>query len=352
MALFGSLERDWIVSPRYDLLFFSSLWLLPLLVVVQIGAEQLSLVDGLFTIWFFHLFIRLPHFAATLKVTYLRTEHRAHYRKHWILYFAVPALILGVYAIPSLTSSGFATPWGQALVAVAHVWGYYHIGMQNYGILQVYRGRSKAERETGPKIEKTVYWVIVLAIVISNEVWPYVAAGGSERAGAFLNGLTGPGQIALVAVLCVIYGKHLRRSRSFSVAALLYFAVSIVAMVKWPFYDSLPEHAWFFVFNGHHSLAYLGLVLLMEWNRKHPGERFSMTAAAPAYLRGYAPLVLAGLAMILAAKGFALIDPALKLNPLLGFFVAHYYVEALVWKFRNPHNRKVTLPLLRQPNHE
>ena len=85
----------WIVGPRYDLLFFSTGWLLPLLVAAPLGSLASGLPAGFFTIWVYHLFIRLPHFGAMFLNTYLRREQLDYFREHWVRYFVVPVAILG-----------------------------------------------------------------------------------------------------------------------------------------------------------------------------------------------------------------------------------------------------------------
>lgn len=348
----------WIVGPRYDLAFFSTLWLPPLLVLAAIGFTGSALGVGFFGLWIYHLFIRLPHFAAMFRVTYLRSNQLRHYREHWFRYFAVPPLILLLYAAPLLTPAGYQSRFGFVITTLAYVWGYQHIGMQNYGILQIYRIRNDGRSSgLGIRLERLIFYAIIASVCAANHfssvvefVTGVAPAPGTTRS-------VNVGLLALAAGLIAVYGYELARTQGWFKPAGLYFAISIVAMVKWPFYTDLPAGSWFLVFNGHHSVAYLGLLFLMNWNQKHPDRPLTLGVGAREFLAYFLPLVGVSLLLILAAAthhemaaaaGYGL-EEAGGLQILLGFFVAHYYVESMVWRFRDRHNRETTLPLLRAP---
>lgn len=345
----------WIVGPRYDLLFFSTIWLLPLFVIAPLGSAGVGLGAAFFYVWIYHLLIRFPHFAAMFRTTYLRPEQRAYYRQHWVRYFGVPALILLVYALPLLASAGYASPAGHAVATVAYVWGYQHIGMQNYGILQVYRLRAGADR-VAPRFEKAIFYAIIVAVAATNHLVPLVEVAGRADLATSSERAVNTGLVAVLLLLVGGYFTHLWRQGSFSGPALLYFGVALVAMVQWPFYEKLPDGSWFLVFNGHHSVAYLGLLFVIEWNRRSPGESMTFAAGMRGYARFMGPLLLFSLGLVFVtmlygtaklAAGYS--EQGGSLEVLLGFFVVHYYVESQVWKFRNPHNRRTTLALLHRP---
>jgi hypothetical protein len=347
----------WIVGPRYDLCFFSTLWLLPLLVLAPVAFEGFGIGAAFFYVWVYHLLIRLPHFAAMFRVTYLRQSQLPHYREHWLRYFAVPAAILALYGAPLLSADGYQSSFGQLLATVAVIWGYQHIGMQNYGVMQLYRMRAGAVADrAGVRFEKMIFYAIIVSVAAGNHLSAIGRSMGWDPIDALwplsLAGLFG----VLTAALISVYFLHLWRTGSFSRPMVLYFCVAVIAMVRWPLYDGLPAGSWFLVFNGHHSVAYLGLLFLMEWNQREAGRRFTFAAVARDFALFYAWLVAAALLLVLATMLYATVKQnagqvvyASSLELLLGFFVVHYYIEALVWKFSRPHNRETTLPLLRPP---
>ena len=353
----ASPRNPWIVGPRYDLLFFSTGWLLPLLVFAPAGSVAVGLPAGFFTIWIYHLFIRLPHFGAMFLNTYLRHEQLTYFREHWFRFFVVPVAILALYAVPLATPEAYGSPFGSAIALIAYIWGYQHIGMQNYGILQVYRMRSGAVVDpTAARFEKTIFYTIIVAVALHNHLLPALAS----RAGHVSPGTSSIFDGAFFVVLAGLVATYLVRGfrrGGFTLPALLYFAVSLVAMIQWPFYRELPAGSWFLVFNGHHSVAYLGLLFLMEWNRREPGapltpgDAFAKFPRFIAPLVGFALVVLVGVVVYSSARATVLDTEYAggSLEVLLGFFVTHYYVEAMIWKFKNPHVRRTTLPLLRRP---
>jgi hypothetical protein len=347
----------WIVGPRYDLCFFSTLWLLPLLVFAPAAFDRFGLGAAFFYVWVYHLLIRLPHFAAMFRVTYLRRSQLAHYRRHWVAYYVVPAAILALYSAPLLFEQGFESGPGQLLALVAFIWGYQHIGMQNYGVMQIYRMRGGAAADRrGPRFEKAIFYAIIVSVALGNHLPAIVQKLGWQGSEAMLPlsiaGIMGSVTVALIAG----YLLHLKRSGCFSWPMLTYFCVAVIAMVRWPLYENLPDGSWFLVFNGHHSVAYLGLLFLIEWNQGQPSRRFTFAAATREFLPFYAWLVAGAVLMVGVTVLYAtvvensgrLVEGG-SLESLLGFFVMHYYVEARVWKFSQPHNRATTLPLLRPP---
>ena len=102
----------WIVGPAYDMAFFSTVWLPPLLVLGVGSFAGLEVGAGFFVLWIYHLFIRLPHFGAMFRVTYLRPGQLPHYRQHWVRYFAIPLLILVLYAVPLTRPESYTSTFG------------------------------------------------------------------------------------------------------------------------------------------------------------------------------------------------------------------------------------------------
>lgn len=350
----------WIVGPAFDLAFFSTLWLPPVLVLALGGFTAIGdsrFGAGFFVLWIYHLLIRLPHFAAMFRVTYLRASQLSHYREHWVAYFAIPLGIIAVYAWPLATPDGYGSSIGFVLTTAGYLWGYQHIGMQNYGVLQIYRMRSGArEPAHWPRLEKGIFYAIIVSVCLSNQLASVVRFAGGSIGSAnaqFVSFVF----LVIAGALSLVYLSQLWRQGGLQTPAVLYLLVSVVAMVRWPFYDALPPGSWFLVFNGHHSVAYLGLLFLMTWNDKHPDRPLTPSEGFRHYVKFFAPLVVFAMLFILVSATYhssrvtAGYDaPGTgSLEALLGFFVAHYYVESRVWRFRTEFNRRNTLPLLKRP---
>jgi hypothetical protein len=136
-------SSQWIRGPVYDAVFFCALWWVP--VSVLILGTTTAMASAVFFI-LYHLFIRVPHFAATANFTYFYQANREYCREHWIRYLAVPVAIVAAYT---------ARPWFESrsiynhlLLSVATIWGMQHIAAQNFGVLSLYRGRSAARADS------------------------------------------------------------------------------------------------------------------------------------------------------------------------------------------------------------
>jgi hypothetical protein len=353
-------QKQWIRSPGFDLFFFCALWWLPLSLLL-FGATPTAGTALVFLLY--HLFIRVPHFAATLNFTYLYKENREYYRGNWVKYFAVPILILVAYG---------ARPWfapeslyNSVLVTIATVWGMQHIGLQNYGILSIYRGRSAARADTLlPKLERAVFYELIALAVFLDVFRLFLPNVGLESVDRSVTwGLRG-----LFALTCAVYFARIwtrRKITPVSLPGLLYFITAVSVMIHWPVYNEWGGAAgggiiFFYVFNGQHCLAYLGLLFHMTSNKQRSQREFSsVTEGGFEFAKFYAPLAI-GAAALLAVAVFrysqivGLLPPDIPsgfqaIAMLDGIFVTHYYIEAFTWKFSNPHNRAVILPLLKQP---
>ena len=359
ISLSGAVPRShWIRNPFYDLFFFCALWWLPVSLYV-FGATAAAGTALFFLLY--HLLLRLPHFAATLNFTYLYKENRQYYRANWVEYFAVPTLILVAYG---------ARPWfdpqslyASTLVTVATIWGMQHIAFQNYGILSLYRKRSGARAdELLPKFEKAVFYELTALAVVGGLFGIWLP---TNRPLAVEHAITWAIR-ALVAATCAAYFLRIwltRKTSPISIPALLYFVTALSVMIYWPFYHRLGTgriagNAFFYVFNGQHCLAYLGLLFHMTSNEQRATRAFSsLREGSLRFARFYAPLAV-GAAVLLVLAAFRTAHAALPLDVPSGFraigildgiFVTHYYLESRTWKFTNPHNRTVVLPLLKSP---
>ena len=352
-------SKYWIRNPSYDLLFFCAIWWLPLSLFI-FGATITASTAIFFLMY--HLFIRVPHFAATLNFTYLHKENREYYRANWVKYFALPILILVAYAVRHRFSP--LSLYSILLVTIAKVWGMQHIGLQNYGILSLYRGRSTARADALlPKFERAVFYELIALAIFRDvfQIWhlhpdEYLLKGVSWA----LFGVFG---FTCAAYLTRIWMQ--RKIAPVSFPLILYFATAVAVMIHWPIYDRLGAAIgggmiFFYVFNGQHCLAYLGLQFHMESNKKRSQLEFgSLAEGSSGFARFYAPLAV-GAATLLAMATYwylrsngslpADVPSSLQaLTVLDGIFVAHYYIESLTWKFSNAHNRAVVLPLLKHP---
>jgi len=345
----GALNTAWIHNALYDLFFFSSFWWIPFAAWLLMSIETTIEAALLFTLY--HLLLRLPHFVATLRVTYLNPDHREYYRKHWIKFFLVPAAILLVYVTPIVAGTELAL-FRKILITIALGWGLHHVGAQNFGILNIYHLRTGSRRSLAQvRTEKLCFTFLGIATAIQ-----IVATYWFEGASPFAQWLShamvvGFALTALPFLLSQVRNLFsARKDRQQHWPAMLYFLVSVACMIYWPFYDSLPYQQGpilhFYVYNGHHGLAYIGLTYFMERKRNNASSGNAFSFASILLLGSLALMtwVLGGVPR--SAEGLIARSTFQSYDCLQGVFVVHYYLEAISWKFSDPHLRATVLPLL------
>jgi hypothetical protein len=352
-----STPDPWIRNPAYDVVFFCAIWWLPLSLML-FGMSATAGTAAFFLLY--HLLIRIPHFAATLNFTYLYKDNHEYYRKNWAKYVLVPLVILAAYGVRSRLHS--YSLYGTVLVTIMTIWGMQHIAFQIYGILSLYRGRSQARADALlPKIERAIFYELMLLAVFGGIVRLWFPGAAIEP---LLHRVSWGISVALI-VTCGTYFARIwlrRKTTPVSIPGLLYFATAVSVMVYWPVYDRFGSRiagdmAFFYVFNGQHCLAYLGLLFHMTSNKQRLQREYgSLRDGGAGFLKFYTPLAVAAAALLgiaiyrySRAYGLSGLDVRYTNNAigvLDGIFVVHYYIESLTWKFSNPHNRAVVLPLL------
>lgn len=347
----NGLRSPWLVSPGYDIFFFLCLWLplvtwaLPLLGLVNTGASAGLLLLG------FHLILRLPHFVATAYATWLRPGQRPYYRERWGEFGVVPVLLFLLFTGVFLTPPAERGRLGHLLTAAAYAWGFQHIAMQSYGLLQLYHARSGRRRPPWEaRLERVIFYTLVALILVHHELRRVVWALTGVVLAPSTTELAGRSFTLVLVCLVAVYGVVALRGGFVSGLAFVSALLSLAVLVEWPFYAHLPEGSWFITFNGHHSLVYLGLLFLLRRREGGASMGVSGQVLRGDFLRQYLPLLLVSAAVLLLLWVLypGMLNAVMAHTELLmGFFVVHYYIESRIWRFSDPHHRTTTLaPLL------
>jgi hypothetical protein len=133
-----SRDRGWIESPAYDLALFGLSPIAGLLVIALERGMSLGSAVGVLAVYF----VGIPHYLSTFTF-YLGDENREHYRLRWAAFFLGPLIIFGsVSALRVLDVIG-------VVQSVIFTWNIYHVSLQSAGILSIYRrlnGGQQKER--------------------------------------------------------------------------------------------------------------------------------------------------------------------------------------------------------------
>jgi hypothetical protein len=322
----------WLSSLPYDLIFLTPFWFV--IAYLSVGHQlEAFLGTSAFLVWFYHLFIRLPHFVAGYRFTYFKEASWISAREKPISLILIPAMIFGVYLLPFLLGYSSQHPFVHATILAASIFGTYHIGMQNLGILQLYRRREAEVLGTvSPlQLEKLVFYTAILINIESTALKTW-------RDSSFVQGLEILLRIVLGAALvyyCFKRGKPTPSGRRLT-AGDLHLFLAVAVMFPWSFYGSSLDH--FLLYNGHHSIAYLGLLFLVREPGRKPSDpsRSRPLAVFWRFVVYTAPLVLVSFGLIWLGKYTSPYNTSSH-NPItsqviLGFFMVHYYLESVIWR--------------------
>lgn len=328
--------QGFIVSPRYDTLFFTASLAVPL---AMWAAFSLGFMTGVAVYVTFQLAFNLPHNFQTWTMTLLDEEDRA---KNGRLYAIAAVVILLVFAVPMVLSPDGVYPWVRdALI----YWGYYHLVRQHYGFQRIYErkmgGVSAGESWGYGRYLDAVSYLPLLIRFRDPELMTIKA--GAARAWIHHPVLPSP----LVTGLIVLWGgvvvaaivHHVvafaRGRRGLLPRALLLASVTVCfGLAAVVISDLVVAIA---IVTSFHNIQYLGLVWFHNRNRAAQGD-----------VKGNAPIgwISTGRIALYAAVsifyGIAIFAPrALFQTTRLGelpitFVVAlHYFVDARVWRFKD-----------------
>jgi hypothetical protein len=343
LALEASTTRaatgGWIRSRGFDLTFFIFSPLLGFAIGASIAFQDVDLL----LLSAVNFLIGVPHYFASFGF-FGDGENRAHARQRRLVFFAVPAgIFVGVTA-------AYATGQQNWIHALIFAWNIYHVGSQSAGIVALYRKLSGGRHEERLWCQRM--------IVCANGAMAFWAL---ERFPPLYDLLVAV-HARLPSLLCSLfflgglffaagYVRELRR-RGFGLSPAEHASLATGLLLFTPFLW-LPDAtvATFAMLVGH-FVQYLAIVWVLNGRkyavreRSGPGER--LLGAYGRSWRGVAiyMLVVGGL--------FACFEQgARQLQLYVVFMIAfntlaltHFYVDGLIWAFRNPFIRRSVAPYL------
>jgi hypothetical protein len=307
----------------------------------------------------------LTHFAIT-PVVYLQSSNLRHFNSSWrnrVLYFVIPVLILvGFDMYRSLQVAVLFPAFAVVFGAAVRLLDFQHFGRQNFGVLQLFKARSACPFPGWAKRAEKYFFFAA----------PFLLWATFLRDDHRLD-VTHPAIIAVLSVMTalaatVLAGFAVAFARSPCpgrlVAPLAYFLLQTASML-FAAYDT----ALYGIALAMHYVEYHVLMVPRCFHaRLDSGRRVDRLLAA---LRRnkvilYGLLLLAAFLITLCASlgmsamvgmGATLVRRweaggtayLLLIAVFDGIFVFHYFVEALIWRFIEPHYRQTLGPLYFAP---
>jgi hypothetical protein len=342
------MSSGWIVSPRYDTLFFTASLAVPLALW---AAFSFGFMTGVAVYVTFQLAFNLPHNFQTWTMSLLDGEDRAKNGRIYLIAAIVTLLVLGV---PMLASPDVIYPWVRdALI----YWGYYHLVRQHYGFQRIY------ERKMGGVSDRESWWygryldaVSYLPLLIRFRD-PELMTIHVGQATAWIRHPILPGPVVLaviaiyVATIAAAIVQHVwaaAHGRQIWVprALLLLSVTACFSLAAFVVSDIVVAIA---IVTSFHNIQYLGLVLFHNKNRADAG---ATQANAPiTWLSARRFALYAGISLVYGVLIFAprALMQGYRIAELpLAFVVAmHYFVDARLWRFKDYPKRGAWLLLKR-----
>jgi hypothetical protein len=337
--------RGWIESPIYDLGLIALAPVSGLLFALLDRTTKLGPPAGILVVYL----IGIPHYLSTFTF-YLGDQNRDHYRLRWAAFFLGPLIILSsVFALRVLEVQG-------VVQAVIFAWNVYHVSLQSAGILALYRRLNG-----GVQKEKAWAHLMILSVNATMAFWllKYFPPlyGLLVRVHPSAPTVLRYACLGTALVAAGGYAYQLRRrgspvrlpERVFLISSLLLFHP----------YLWVPDFlaATNAVLLGH-FIQYLGIVWLL--NRRKYGQQMSGSVAQQWLMRLSSRLRLLLVCLLLLGGFFLLIDRGSR---LVGMYLAyvivwnslvliHFYLDGLVWAFKDSFVRKTVGPYLLLDSHK
>jgi len=340
-----SKDRGWIESPLYDVALFTVSPLVGLLIILVDHWSRWGSAAGVLAVYF----VGIPHYLSTFTF-YLGDQNREYYRMRWAAFFLGPLVIFAcVLGLRVLSVEG-------VVQSTIFTWNIYHVSLQSAGILSLYRRLNGGEQE-----EKFWAHASILAVNATMAFWYLKNFQPLYRLLVRAHPAT-PIVLRYVCLAAVAAAgscyilRLTRRPRPFRAPERLFLISSLLLFhpYLWVKDYALATIA---VLMGH-FIQYLGIVWLL--NRRKYGEQTCGSAAQQWLIRLSSRPRLLLVSLLLVGGFFLFVDRGSRIVGMyLSYIIVwnslvliHFYVDGLVWAFKDSFVRKTVGPYLVLESHQ
>src|SRR3984893_6787073 len=335
-------KRGWIQSPLFDLSLFTLSPLVGLFVILPVLVSP----KGMHVYIAATYLIAIPHYVSSFSF-YLGDENLVHYRTRRLAFFAGPVLIF--LAVTALR----LTKIDAAVQSTLYVWNVYHVSLQSAGILSLYR------RLNGGLVSESSFARVSILGVNGTLAFFHV-----DRFPPIYQNLLRihfpvwairPAFLSVAVVGLLFYLNSLRGCTKLIRGPELTFLVSSLLLFHPYLWVRDLDLATFGMLIGH-FLQYLGIVWLLNRRKYstvegsgHQRLLSSISTKTPLLLLA---LVSVGLVFYLANKSSGwLAVPISYVIVWNSLALVHFYLDGLIWAFKDPFVRKSIGPYLTPESH-
>jgi hypothetical protein len=334
----------WIQSAWFDVSFFilAPLLTLPIVAALYIPVPWLAIGGG--------ITLAFAHYLST-GAFFLWDDNRAYQRSRWLAFYAGPVILAAVY----VTLLIFDVPY--IIQFVLFFWNTFHVARQNCGLLSIYRHKAgifdKAQRDaTNDAVIAVSMFLSMWNISTHKEVNAlYLAISPYARPAILV--ATG-----LITAFCLArfvrtLVARIQRGTPMPASELLFLATAFGFFYPFLLIGS-SELATYAMLLPHY-VQYMGLVWLLHRRRFRTvdgsiGQRALSRVSGSLWM--LLPLLLAIGGSFYAMSNYSKVIGMHRYFEMLYLLIAleHFYLDGLIWSFKQPHVRETIGPhLLRQP---
>jgi len=335
--------RGWIQSPGYD---FAFIVLSPIVGTLAV-LWTLSLPGGGVVVIAVTFLLAIPHYMSSFSF-FLGDENRRYYNDHALLFYGGPAAI--AIAVLLLRGTGAHTP----VMVTMFVWNIYHVGRQSHGILSIYRRLNN-----GATDERAVAMVAILSVNATMALWfadRFTPLYGVLKSVHPLVPWLVPAAIMPIALssLGVLIYRLSKRARRIQLpeGAFLLTSLLLFHPYLWVRDAGLATMG---MLIGH-FFQYLAIVWLLNHRKYQRSEGsasqrlLAIASSSPGTV--IITICVIGLVIFGAERMTAFVGAGMAyIIAFNALSLTHFYLDGLIWAFRNPFVRQSIGPYLMPASH-
>ena len=337
-AIGRSTAVGWIHSPRFDLALFTFSPIAGLFVLWANSSVSFGQSVGILATYL----IAIPHYMSSFSF-FFGDDNLAYYRTRRLAFFAGPIIIVGLVVLLRVFKY-------DAIVQVAmFVWNIYHVSAQSSGILSIYRRLNG-----GGMAERVPARLAILSTNATFALWYVDRFAPLHDMLVAIHPLTPIAlrfallPIAIGSLVALGYQLSQReRALSFAETAFLASSIALFHPYLWVRDSNL---ATFTMLMGH-FIQYLAIVWLL--NARKYGSAQGSTRQRLLGRISSQPLLLVGTIAMIGATFYLANSLSTRLGAPMVYIIAwnaltlvHFYLDGLVWAFKNPYVRNSIGPYL------
>jgi hypothetical protein len=341
-AAAGTNVRGWIQSPLFDLSLFTLSPLAGLLVILPALVSPKGL-----HVWIAATYlIAIPHYVSSFSF-YLGDANLAYYRTRRLAFFVGPVLIfISVMALR-------LTKIDAAVQSALYVWNVFHVSMQSAGILSLYRRLNGGLVSESRFARASILGVNGSLAFFHIDRFPAIYQNLLRM--HFPVGAILPAFLSVAVVGLFFYLNSLRRRAKRIRAPELTFLLSSLLLFHPYLWVRELNLATYGMLMGH-FLQYLGIVWLLN-RRKYSAVEGSGHQRLLSSISTRTPLLLlalvsVGLVFYVAKQSSSWLGIPISYVILWNSLsLIHFYLDGLIWAFKDPFVRKSIGPYLTPDSH-